>query len=69
MTTKTDIQGITLTAPELAACHAKAVNASEILICAKQTATELANLIGELLKVIPAGSNKTTLTTIQSNLL
>jgi hypothetical protein len=69
MTTKTDLQGVTLTNSELTACQGKAVNAQCIMAAVKQSANELASQIGELIKVMPAVANKTTLTTIQSNLL
>jgi hypothetical protein len=69
MTTKTDLQNVTLINSELTACQGKAVNAQCIMAAVKQSATELAIEIGELIKVMPTGANKTTLITIQSNLL
>lgn len=69
MTTKTDLAGISLTASELSALHGKAINGPELLLAAKEGAAELATLIGELLKFIPAGANATTLTNIRAALL
>jgi hypothetical protein len=69
MTTKTDLGSLTLTNSEAIACQGKAVNAPMLLIAARESAQELANLLGELIKVLPAGSNATALAAIRSALL
>jgi hypothetical protein len=69
MSMKNDIGAVTLTAAEISAASAKGAHPSMLLGQAKQMASELHVLLGELIKELPAGANKTTLTTIQSTLV
>lgn len=68
MTTKTDLMSLSLTTGEKSACHAKAINGPQLLLAAQESAADLSCQIGELLKVLPAGSNKTALAAIQTAL-
>ncbi len=69
MATKTDLGAISLTNSEVASAAAKGAHPAALLAAAKQGATDLAVQLGEIIKMLPSGSNKTALTAIQSALL
>ena len=69
MTTKTDISAIVLTQAEISAACAHGIHPANLLSQAKLQAGELASSLGTLINYLPAGANKTALTTIQNLLL
>ncbi|MDR6511472.1 hypothetical protein J2792_002344 [Novosphingobium capsulatum] len=69
MATKTDLGAITLTNSEIAAAAAKGAHPTALLTAAKQGAADVAAQLGEVIKMLPAGSNKTALVAIQTALL
>jgi hypothetical protein len=69
MATKTDLGAITLTNSEIATAAAKGAHPTALLAAAKQGAAELASQLGEVIRMLPSGSNKTALVAIQNALL